>query len=143
MAYEFDVAQVRRLFPESTTLSLGPGEMLFHEGEPGDALYILLSGSLKIVGGSTVYETVNPGGMVGEMAIVQEGYPRSASVAAMARSELLRIEPHAFLALVARHPDFALNLMRISTRRLRKMNWRHLRSPAHVADVPPEAVSAD
>jgi CRP/FNR family cyclic AMP-dependent transcriptional regulator len=142
MAYEFDVAEVQRLCPESTTVTLEAGAVLFHEGDPGDALYVLLTGALKISGGNTVYETVSPGGVVGEMAIVQEGYPRSASVIAITRSEVLRIEPETFLSLVSGNPDFALNLLRISTRRLRKMNKRHLRPSVQVSDIPLEAVSA-
>ena len=143
MAYEFDIEEVRRLCPESPTVTLDAGDVLFREGDPGDALYILMSGELQIFGGNTVYETVNPGGVVGEMAIVQEGYPRSASVSATKRAELLRIEPHTFLGLVSGNPDFAVRVMRISTRRLRRMNRRHLGSPVRLGGLPIETVSAD
>jgi Cyclic nucleotide-binding domain len=55
------------------TVLLGAGEFLFREGDLADALYIVRKGLLRIVSGSTVYETVRPGGIIGEMGIVDEG----------------------------------------------------------------------
>jgi CRP/FNR family cyclic AMP-dependent transcriptional regulator len=62
---------------------------------------------VRIISGSTVYETVNPGGVVGEMALV-DGDAAIASVIAATPAELIRIDNPKFLALVASAPDFAL-----------------------------------
>ena len=107
------------------TVSLGPGEFLFREGDPADALYIVREGLLRIVSGSTVYETVRPGGIVGEMGIVDQGGRRSASAIAGTRSELEKIDTPAFLALIRKTPDFALEVMQVMARRLRVMNRRY------------------
>src|SRR3954449_5351559 len=55
-------------------VSLDAGEFLFREGDAADALYIVRKGTLRVVSGSTVYETLKPGGIVGE-----DGYCRSIS----------------------------------------------------------------
>ena len=107
------------------SVSLGPGEFLFREGDFADALYIVRKGLLRIVSGSTLYETVRPGGIIGEMGIVEEGGRRSASVIAGTRSELEKIDTPAFLALIRTTPDFALEVMRVMSRRLRVMNRRY------------------
>ncbi|MFI4949250.1 MAG: Crp/Fnr family transcriptional regulator, partial [Alphaproteobacteria bacterium] len=90
-----------------------------------DALYIVERGVLRIISGSTVYETVQAGGIVGEMAIIDEGMPRSASVIAGTYAELIKIDAGEFIALIADAPEFALMVMRVMARRLRLMNQRY------------------
>jgi len=77
------------------------------------------------VSGSTVYETLRAGGIVGEMGIVEEGSRRSASVIAGTRAELIEIDTPKFLALVSEVPDFSLAVMRVMAHRLRVMNQRY------------------
>ena len=84
--------------------------------------------------GSTVYETLRAGGIVGEMAIVEEGGRRNASVIAGTRAELLEIDVPKFLSLVAHTPDFSLAVMRVMAHRLRIMNQRYRHNPPSRAD---------
>jgi CRP/FNR family cyclic AMP-dependent transcriptional regulator len=123
LAHEPKAADTTKSLAE--TVSLDPGEFLFREGDAADALYIVKKGVLRIVSGSTVYETVRAGGIVGEMGIVEQGARRSASVIAGTLAELVKIDTAKFLALVANTPDFSLEVMRIMARRLRVMNRRH------------------
>ena len=123
MAHEPKAADTTKSLAE--TVSLDPGEFLFREGDAADALYIVKKGVLRIVSGSTVYETVRAGGIVGEMGIVEQGARRTASVIAGTLAELVKIDTAKFLALVANTPDFSLEVMRIMARRLRVMNRRH------------------
>ena len=125
MAHEPNVANARKVSPPGETVTLDPGEFLFRESDPGDALYIVKKGVLRIVSGSTVYETVRSGGIIGEMGIVEQGARRSASVIAGTRAELVKIDTAQFLALVANTPDFSLEVMRVMARRLRVMNRRY------------------
>jgi CRP/FNR family transcriptional regulator, cyclic AMP receptor protein len=122
----FDVEKVPQLYGASEIVRLRSGDFLFREGDEGDALYIVKSGSVRIISGSTVYETVSSGGVVGEMALVDQERPRSASVIAATPAELIRLDKSKFLSLVANAPDFALTVMAVMTRRLRIMNWRYL-----------------
>jgi len=107
------------------TTSLRAGEILFREGDDADALYIVSRGTLTVMSGSAVLEVVQRGGMIGEMALVDTGVPRSASVIATTHAELMRIDKSDFLALVAGAPNFAIMVMRVMARRLRIMNHRY------------------
>jgi CRP/FNR family transcriptional regulator, cyclic AMP receptor protein len=107
------------------TVSLRPGDFLFREGDAADALYIVSRGTLRIMSGTAVYEIVEAGGIVGEMAIVEENKPRSASVISSTHAELVRIDRTTFLEMVRATPDFGLMVMAVMARRLRIMNQRY------------------
>jgi CRP/FNR family cyclic AMP-dependent transcriptional regulator len=117
-------------FSDTELVSLDAGEFLFREGYAADALYILKKGTLRVVSGSSVYETLKSGGIVGEMAIVDQRARRSASVIAGTRAELLKIDRTQFLALVANNPDFSIEVMQVMARRLRVMNRRYRSDPS-------------
>ncbi|HMK68021.1 MAG TPA: Crp/Fnr family transcriptional regulator [Stellaceae bacterium] len=110
---------------EPSGLALQPGEVLFKEGDPGACLYVVRSGTLRIRSGSVVFEDVSPGGIVGEMALVDQHMPRSATVYALTPAELIIIDEPRFFALVARNPSFAITVMRVLSRRLRHMDTRY------------------
>jgi CRP/FNR family cyclic AMP-dependent transcriptional regulator len=71
-----------------------------------------------------VYADVHAGGILGEMAIVDEGMPRSASAVATTYAELIKVDTSQFVTLIMSAPDFALRVMRLMARRLRRMNER-------------------
>ena len=121
----FDIEKVAQLYGATEIVGLHSGDFLFREGDEGDALYIVKSGTVRIISGSIVYETVRAGGIVGEMALVDKGMPRSASVIAATPAQLIRIDVPKFLALVASAPDFALTVMGVMARRIRIMNSRY------------------
>ena len=75
-----------------------------------------------------VYEDVHAGGILGEMAIVDEGAPRSASAIATTYAELIKVDASQFMTLIMSAPDFALRVMRVMARHLRRMNKRVLPS---------------
>lgn len=121
---EIDLATIAARRGLNRRVALESGEFLFREGDEPDALYIVVRGTLRIISGSTVYEIVRAGGIVGEMAIVDKGMPRSASVIAGPYTELIKLDPADFAVLVTEVPDFALMVMRVMVRRLRQMNNR-------------------
>ena len=125
MSPEFDFATIASQRGFDAKISLRCGAFLFREGDDADALYIVERGALRIISGSTVYETVQAGGIVGEMAIIDEGMPRSASVIAGTYAELIKIGAGEFTALIVDAPEFALMVMRVMARRLRLMNRRY------------------
>ena len=110
---------------ELRTLRLEAGEVLFKNGDRGGSMYVVRSGTLTIRSGSVVYEDVGPGGMVGEMGIVESNVPRSAMVYALTPSELVEVDQERFLELVDETPSFALAVMRVLSRRLRCMDDRY------------------
>jgi len=125
MHQEFHLGTIEHSSRGSEIVSLPPGEFLFREGDAADALYIVKTGVLRVMSGSTIYETVGAGGIIGEMAIVDEGSLRSASVITVTYAQLTKIERAGFLSLIADEPDFALVVMRAMARRLRVMNGRY------------------
>lgn len=104
-------------------ISLGAGEVLFSKGDAGHEIYIVRSGELQILDGNRVFETVGPGGIVGEMALV-DGGPRSATVRAGAATEVVPLDERRFLFMVQQTPHFALRVMKVMSARLRAMNAR-------------------
>jgi len=130
MNKRFNLSDLDELCGRTELISVRPGEFLFREDDEGRALYIIRKGSLRIMSGSTVYETVIAGGVVGEMALIDEGAPRSASVLAASYAELWEIDTDKFRSMVASNPNFALMIMRVMARRLRVMNQRYRPAPA-------------
>jgi CRP/FNR family transcriptional regulator, cyclic AMP receptor protein len=110
---------------EPRTVRIETGQVLFKNGDRGGSMYIVMSGTLTIRSGPIVYEDVGPGGMVGEMGIVETTMPRSAMVYALTPAELVEITEQRFLALVDETPSFALAVMRVLSRRLRRMDDRY------------------
>ncbi|MER2999488.1 cyclic nucleotide-binding domain-containing protein [Pontibacter populi] len=95
-------------------LDLGRGEILCHQGEDGDSLYILITGRLRaIVGFGSNQERevgeISPGETVGEMAMIT-GEPRTATIVALRDSCLVRLLKSDFDALIKRHPEVLLAL---------------------------------
>jgi CRP/FNR family cyclic AMP-dependent transcriptional regulator len=125
MSLESSFVTIAQLHGLEATVALRAGEFLFREGDEADALYIVSRGTLRIMSGSIVYETVLAGAIVGEMAIVDQGEPRSASVIAGTFASLIKVDANDFQALVQTAPDFALMVMRVMARRLRLMNQRY------------------
>ena len=110
---------------EPRTVRLEAGQVLFKNGDLGGSMYIVQSGTLRIRSGSVIYEDVGPGGMVGEMGIVETNMARSAMVYALTAAELVEVDQERFLGLVDETPSFALTVMRVLSRRLRRMDDRY------------------
>ncbi|MGH7660580.1 MAG: cyclic nucleotide-binding domain-containing protein, partial [Vulcanimicrobiaceae bacterium] len=64
-----------------------PGETVFEVDDPAHCMYVVLSGALEIRLDDKVLERIAPGGIIGEMALI-EGLPRSATVVAVEESRL-------------------------------------------------------
>ena len=103
--------------------SFAAGVAVFREGDPGDCMFVVQEGEVDIRVGDTVVETLGPGGVAGEMALIDAG-GRSASAVARSDAKLVRVDERRFKFLVQQHPFFAIEVMRIMARRLRKMDAR-------------------
>jgi CRP/FNR family cyclic AMP-dependent transcriptional regulator len=108
---------------DETPLSVAPGEVIFSAGDTGREMYVVRTGSVDLKIGDTVLESVGPGGILGELALVDPA-PRSASAVAGPDCSLVRVDQAAFDDLVRRVPGLALEVMRVMARRLRKANPR-------------------
>jgi len=84
-------------------------------------MYVVVEGAIDVRIGETVLETVEPGGMIGEMALI-EHLPRSATAIAREDSKVSAVDRKRFLFLVQNHPFFALQVMEVLANRLRRMD---------------------
>jgi CRP/FNR family transcriptional regulator, cyclic AMP receptor protein len=102
-------------------LQLASGDSLFREGEKGEKMYVLLEGEMEILFGDFILETVGPGSLIGEMALIDDS-PRTASVVAKTSCRLAEIDRRRFHFLVQQTPHFATHVMKTLADRLRHMN---------------------
>jgi CRP/FNR family cyclic AMP-dependent transcriptional regulator len=100
-----------------------PGDAIFEEGSRGDTMFVIRSGEVIIERGGKVMEIVPPGGIFGEMALI-DGAPRSATARAKTECEVAPITEKSFLFLVHETPFFAIAVMRTLADRLRRLNER-------------------
>ncbi len=84
------------------------GEVIFHVGDPGDALFILVSGEVKISlpsegGDEAILVRLQPGDVFGELALL-DGAPRSATATALSAAETVVLPRDRFRDLIAEEP---------------------------------------
>ena len=101
------------LLAAAETTRLPAQDWLFREGEPGDRLFVVRAGRLRVVaeedGRSRVLRLLGPGAVLGELAVLT-GAPRSASVQAVRDAELLEIDGERFQALLRQSPELGAGL---------------------------------
>jgi CRP/FNR family cyclic AMP-dependent transcriptional regulator len=106
-----------------------PGKKILVEGARGDYLVLLKTGRVKVTGklssGQDALIAVRVGGdVVGEMAVIDD-VPRSATVTACDDVEAHVVQGREMRCFLDKHPEVALEIARLSVRRLRKANsWR-------------------
>ena len=118
-----DEAMLQDIESAAEWVSLPQGEVLFEQGDPGDAAHILVSGRLQVVVRSDdterVVGEVRPGESVGEMAMLT-GERRSASVIALRDSDLVTLDRSEFDHLIAKYPQILRSLTKLVINRLRR-----------------------
>jgi len=97
------------------------GEVIFREGDPAKELFIVKTGKVDIQLGNRLLDTLPELSIFGEMALIDPA-PRGATAVASTDAILVPVDEKQFLFLVSRTPHFALNVMRVLTRRLRTSN---------------------
>ena len=102
--------------------SYQPGQLIMRQGDTGVGAFIIRSGKVEIIqerdGKEQKLATLGPGDVVGEMALLDE-FPRSASVRAIEPTTALGIQRWHFKGILESHPQLALALLPILTRRIR------------------------
>lgn len=96
---------------------------IFYQGEPGDTFYVILSGQVKVSvtsldGQEAILVMLDAGESFGEFALLDD-QPRSATIEATQRTEVLALRKGDFHRLLRQMPDIAIGLLRVLTKRLR------------------------
>ncbi|HKC93732.1 MAG TPA: Crp/Fnr family transcriptional regulator [Nitrospira sp.] len=97
------------------------GQVIFKEGQPGDVMYVVIEGRIDIVVCDKVINVVGPGGILGEMALLDKE-PRSTTAIANTDCRLVPVDQKRFTFLVQQTPYFAIEVMQIMAERLRRLN---------------------
>lgn len=105
---------------------LSRGEVLFSEGEPGEKLYVIESGKIKLGhtasdGRESLIAVLGAGEMLGELSLFDPG-PRTATAAAVTSCKVLAMGHEALLPWLVGRPDLAVSLLAALARRLRRTN---------------------
>ena len=99
-------------------------KVIMKEGEKGMFMYVVLEGVVAVAIDGKIVEKVGPGGVFGEMALVDQS-PRAATASAEEDCSLLAINPVDFLNLVKSRPAFAASLLKALSERLRFMTSKY------------------
>jgi len=149
---ELSEPELERIAQVAVPRSYPADTRVFHEGDPGDACYIVRDGSCRVTrehpdGRAITLATLGPGAIFGELAML-DGESRSASVEATENTELLALPAGDMRALIRSHPEMAEKLVIALTRRLREANERITRQsfqtvPSRVAGVLNQLLAED
>ena len=120
-----DLAKLKLLAFTSERLTYDDNQIIFNEGDEGDAAYIILSGTavVSIAQGSKELELVriNKGGFVGDISLLCD-VPRTATITAQNSLTALQIKKDTFFNLIAEFPEIAIEMMRVLASRLDNTN---------------------
>ena len=112
----------KALMQAMTEQTYARGDVIFHEGAPGDVAYLIWSGKTLVIKGDLNAPTIlgyrGPGDILGEMALL-ENQPRSATVIALTDLRLLQIQQENFTRLLSDIPTLSVEIMATMSARLR------------------------
>jgi len=110
-----DLAQVALIAVEEPRES---GEIIFSEGEPGDAFYLVVDGKVRMHHQEKMVAELGERECFGEMALLDSA-PRSATVTTVNDTNLLKIARDEFHEILTEKPEIALGIIKVLSRRLR------------------------
>lgn len=104
----------------------GPGQVIFHLGDPGGLLYIISRGKVRISyntveGQEVVLAILGPGDFFGELALLDDS-PRSATAESIGPTETLTLHRDDFIHFITDNPTFSLHVMQTLARHIRRLN---------------------
>jgi len=123
---DMDPENSRALIASMSVVSFGRGEVLFHEGESGDQLFVIRTGKIKLGrrsgdGRENLLSVQGPGEMFGELSLFDPG-PRTATATVVADATLLELAHTDLIAWLQAHPTVAVHLLKALAHRLRRTN---------------------
>src|SRR4051812_2593681 len=115
---------IERLCSYATSQKVARGQAIFAKGDPGNSLFAVCSGTVKISvpspdGRDAVFNLVNEDGIFGEIALL-DGQPRTADATATTDCELMVIDRRDFVPLLRSQPDIALKIIEVLCARIRR-----------------------
>src|SRR6266478_5685259 len=90
--------------------SYAAGQLIFSEGEPGEFMFAVIEGEVKIEKQGRLLRTIEAGEVFGEMALI-DGQPRSAHATALTDCKLAAVTEKRFMLVVKTNPFFAIEML--------------------------------
>lgn len=116
-----ELAKLKLLAFTSERTCFDPGQEVFHQGEAGDAAYVIIEGTAEVIvdtpSGPIKLLELEPHAFLGEIAIICD-VPRTATVIAKTELHTLRISKELFFRLIEEFPQMAVEIMRVLAMRL-------------------------
>lgn len=139
-----DPASIEAAAKEFEYLDVPRGKIVFHEGEPGDSLYIVLDGKVKLGrkspdGRENVVAILGPSDQFGELSVFDPG-PRMSTATAVTDARLAKMTKPALRTWIATRPEIAERLLHVIARRLRRTE--HMLGDLIFTDVPGRVAKA-
>jgi CRP/FNR family transcriptional regulator, cyclic AMP receptor protein len=121
---DLDADSLERLAAVARTRTFAAGATIFNRGEPGQVLYVIQCGKVKICltspeGQEVALAVLGPGECFGELALL-DGQPRSADACALEPVTAAAIQRADFIKACMQHPRIAVQVMQVLSRRLRQ-----------------------
>lgn len=121
MFSKIDPAKLRLLAFASERVTFPAGEVLFHQGDPADAAYLIIDGSVLVTveleSGPLLVAKVGKDQIVGEIGIICD-VPRTATNTAEAQTTTLKITRDLFFQMINDFPVMGVEIMRVLAHRL-------------------------
>jgi CRP-like cAMP-binding protein len=111
---------LRKLAEEADVVRFKPGRPIVEEGQGGEAMYVVLSGTAAVVRGRRSVARLIPGDFFGELSALDAG-PRSASVVAETPVDVLRLFRHTLQDLLQTEPALVFRMLEGLARRMRQV----------------------
>ncbi len=122
---KMEPAKLKLLAFTGERMNFAEGQELFHQGDPGDAMYVILAGVADVLidspGGPITVAQLKRNNFVGDMAILGD-VPRTATIKAREPLTTLKISKDMFYRLVTEFPQMAIEMMRELAHRLEDTN---------------------
>jgi CRP-like cAMP-binding protein len=99
------------------------GVTIFREGEPGDCLYLIVEGQVRVTRGETLLREQGPKSFFGEIALL-EGESRTATIATLTPARFLRLDRDDLLRLMEELPAIAIGICQTLSRRVSELTSR-------------------
>jgi CRP/FNR family transcriptional regulator len=120
------------LLTEMSSTRMERGDVLFREGDPGDSLYVIGEGKIKLGrtsadGRENLVAILGPGEMFGELSLFDPG-PRTMTATAVAETQLMGLRNDSLTGLLSGRPEVSKSLLAALAQRLRRTN-------EHLADL--------
>jgi CRP-like cAMP-binding protein len=115
---EIPARALAELVPIVSEVRREAGEVVLEKGDPGDNMYVIVEGQVRVHDGAHTLNYLGQGDVFGEMTLL-DPEPRMATVTAVVDTHLLRLHRHPFHSLMAGHPEMAQGIIRVLLRRLR------------------------